>query len=177
MSGDPPPGSAGADEAPRTGDVVETPPSRPDVVEGPVSIIVVTPQMATGTAAEARHSALAEASRGDRSQLAALAAQQPWLLPTEPFACGCHLRTDGLVQLAGAPEFEMVNVPAAFVPAASQLLNQLAHFVLTRGTVVRDGQVLSLDPHGSMAMAKDVTAAADGEADRPIPTLRLILLA
>lgn len=151
-------------------------PATPEIVDGPVSIIVVTPAMAAGTPAEARNTALAQASRGDRDELAALAVALPWLAADEAFACGCHVRTDGLFELVGAPEFELANVPVAFVPAASRLLQQLAHYVLTSNTVVRDGQVLALDAHGAMALAKGVAATTDQGADEMIPTLRLILL-
>lgn len=177
MTGDPPQVEERATLDPEPPGLDAVKPTSPDVVDGTVSIIVVTPAMAAGTAAEARDAALAAASRGDRAHLAALAAEQPWLLPTESFACGCHVRTDGLFALVGAPEFELANVPAAFVPAASQLLNQLAHYVLTHGTTVRDGQVLALDRHGAMAMAKDVTAATEDQADGACPIMRLVLLA
>lgn len=158
----------GAAEAPTPGD------AGPERIEEPVNVVVIPPALADGTPAQARQAALAEASRNDRDRLPALASELPWLASDAPFACGYYLRTEGLHDLTGAPELELINVPGAFVRAAADLLNQLAHYVLTSDGALHDGQVLALDGSRAMVLVK---AVPPGEGAGEMPLLRLLLLA
>ena len=54
----------------------------------------------------------------------------PWFRQNEPYQVGYHLVTHGLREEANHPEFELCNVPGAFINASANLLNEIADRVL-----------------------------------------------
>ncbi len=140
-----------------------------------VNVAVVPPAGAPGSEAAERQRALVEASRADRAALPGLAGELPWLSPRAPFACGHYLVTQGLRDLTGGPELELLNVPAAFVRGAAELLQTLARYLLTGGGALGPGQVIDLGAAGGVVL---VTEAAHDEAEggEGAPVLRVVLL-
>ncbi|HEX5502926.1 MAG TPA: hypothetical protein VFW96_09905 [Thermomicrobiales bacterium] len=160
-------------------DEAAPPPTGPAPREEWVSIAIVPPTMADGTPAQARQTALAEASRTDRAALADLAGQMPWLTPRQPFACGYHLTTEGLRDLTGGPELEVANVPGPFVRAAADLLDTVARYAVTNGAGLAPGQVIALEGSRYAILLQAIEDAEQGDApprDAPPARLRLVFL-
>ncbi len=149
---------------------------QPEVIEELVNVAIVAPPDAAGSEAAARQEALAMASQKDRATLAALANEQPWLTPMRSFACGHYLVTQGLHDLTGGPELEVVNVPAALLPAAVRLLQLVAHHLVRGEHTLHAGQVVNLGEAGVILLA----ATAPGElcaGEHAEPPLRVVFLA
>lgn len=154
-----------------TPDPANLPPAPDDVL---VEIVDVPPEGAPDSEAAARQEALVAAGRGDRADLERLAGEQPWLSPGRAFACGHLLLTEGLHDLTGGPELEMVNVPAPFVPAATELLGELASYLFTNGVALAPGQLIDLGAERGGIL---VVAPAEGPwiAD-DVDRLRIVFL-
>jgi hypothetical protein len=149
---------------------------QPEVIEDLVNVAIVAPPDAVGSEAAARQEALAAASREDRAALAALANEQPWLVPLRSFACGHYLVTQGLHDLTGGPELEVVNVPAVFLPSAVRLLQLVARHLARGEHSLQPGQVVNLGEAGVILLA--ATAPDEFRAgEHAEPPLRVVFLA
>ena len=150
--------------------------AQPEVIEDLDNVANVAPPDAVGSEAELRQEELAAASRTDRATLTALANDQPWLAPARSFACGHYLATQGLHDLTGGPELEIVNVPAAFLPSAVQLLQMVARHLARGEHDLQPGQVVNLGEAGVILLA--ATAPGDLRAgEHAEPPLRVVFLA
>ncbi len=134
-------------------------------------VAVTPPELMRGEAAQLDARARFEATRPSPEVFAAA----PWLSQARPFEAGYHVETVGLAS-RGHAEFELCNVPGAFLDAATRLLATLAEAVREGGRF-DEGDVLEVVTEPDLGVVGFVDAQVDQrDGGSAAPRLRVVFV-
>lgn len=103
----------------------------------------------------------------------------PWLRQDLAYRIGYYMLTHGLREHADHLEFEVCNVPGAYVRETQRMLNHIADYVLNSGRAIKPGETMQVSSSDDSLMAIvsfRLIQPGEGGMDHERDVLRLVFL-
>jgi hypothetical protein len=99
-----------------------------------------------------------------------------WMSQDRAYQVGWYLMTHGLHEHANHPELEICNVPGWFVPAAGDVLNELASYILNESPL-KHGESFKTNngPYDTFISFREIAPGTSG-TEHDFPVLRVLFM-